>query len=564
MLIVNSRSLVGKVNELEYYANTYKIEVIVVTETWLSDVVPIEVVSILGFTLIRKDRKSGVGGGCAIYVREEISVKTRNDLSDPNFECLWSILRPKWLPRGVSRIAVASVYLPPSMDRERLDSFYEYFYSCYDIISCESPDTGFIVSGDFNPCSNGFDSKYLSNYCDTDLKQVVKNPTQNLNVLDLIFTNICSYYHPPEVNVPLSTSDHNMVIWKAKVQQSAVNTVKKIKFRPMPNDKLQQFGYCLSQYDWSSTLNAENVDDKVEVFTRVTNDMVNHYFPEKTARMHCDDKFFITAKIKGLLKKRDNAYKHKRMSEFKELRKRVSREIRKAKKTYYTKHFGGLNRNGDAHTWWKKVWKLTGKKRTHINLSEQGADVILNDKDAANMINSFFADLTEDFPEIQSEWLSYGQLDPLPAVPPEVVEKKLLSIKWNKAPGPNDPYLKIIKMFARPFSVPLANIFNASFGQKVFPKLWKEFHLAPISKVEPCTDLDEIRPIALTSTISKIQESFVVEWMHDDIASAICKEQYGGVPHSSAVLCSPHSSAGPFRHPIGLFWPQCKCRFSHV
>ena len=210
------------------------------------------------------------GGGCAIYVCQEISAKTCSDLSDPNFECLWLILRPKWLPRGVSRIVVASVYLPPSMDRERLESFYEYFYSCYDIISCESSDTGFIVAGDFNPCSNGFDSKYLSNYCDTDLKQVVKNPTRNLNLLDLIFTNICSYYDPPEVNAPLSTSDHYMVIWKAKVQQSAINTVKKIKFRPMPNDKLQQFGYCLSHYDWSSLFNAENVDGKVEVFTRVT------------------------------------------------------------------------------------------------------------------------------------------------------------------------------------------------------------------------------------------------------------------------------------------------------
>ena len=90
--------------------------------------------------------------------------------------------------------------------------------------------------------------------------------------------------------------------------------------------------------------------------------------------------------------------------------------------------------------------KLTGKKRTHINLSEQGADVILNDKDAASMINAVFADLTEDFPEIQSEWSSYGQLDTLPAVPPKVVEKKLLSIQWNKAPCPNDPYLKIIKI----------------------------------------------------------------------------------------------------------------------
>jgi hypothetical protein len=72
--------------------------------------------------------------------------------------------------------------------------------------------------------------------------------------------------------------------------------------------------------------------------------------------------------------------------------------------------------------------------------------------------------------------------------------------------------------------------------QKVFPKLWKEFYLAPIPKVEPCTDLDEIRPIALTSTISKIQESYVVDWMYDDIESTICKEQYGGVPRSSAVL----------------------------
>ena len=72
--------------------------------------------------------------------------------------------------------------------------------------------------------------------------------------------------------------------------------------------------------------------------------------------------------------------------------------------------------------------------------------------------------------------------------------------------------------------------------QKVFPKLWKEFYLAPIPKVEPCTNLDEIRPIALTSTISKIQESYVVDWMYDDIESTICKEQYGGVPRSSAVL----------------------------
>ena len=57
--------------------------------------------------------------------------------------------------------------------------------------------------------------------------------------------------------------------------------------------------------------------------------------------MHSDDKFFITTKIKRLLKKRDKAYMHKRMSKFKELRNRVVSEIRREKRAYYAKNIGG-------------------------------------------------------------------------------------------------------------------------------------------------------------------------------------------------------------------------------
>ena len=102
-----------------------------------------------------------------------------------------------------------------------------------------------------------------------------------------------------------------------------------------------------------------------------------------------------------------------------------------------------------------------------LNLSEQGSDSKLEDKDAANMINTFFA----DFPEIQSRWSSYGHSDVLPTVTPESVAKKLLSIQSNKAPGPNDPYLKIIKMFAYFFAIPLANIFNAEGVSKTVERV---------------------------------------------------------------------------------------------
>jgi hypothetical protein len=89
--------------------------------------------------------------------------------------------------------------------------------------------------------------------------------------------------------------------------------------------------------------------------------------------------------------------------------------------------------------WWKKVWKLTGKKKSSINLSEQGSDSKLEDKDAANMINTFFADLTNDFPEIQSRWSSYGHSDVLPTVTPESVAKSFCPFSLTKLPVQTTP-----------------------------------------------------------------------------------------------------------------------------
>ena len=41
--------------------------------------------------------------------------KLRLDLSNEQYECVWIVLRPFWLPRSISRIATACVYIPPSV-----------------------------------------------------------------------------------------------------------------------------------------------------------------------------------------------------------------------------------------------------------------------------------------------------------------------------------------------------------------------------------------------------------------------------------------------------------------
>ena len=100
VLVINSRSIRGKIEELVYYVNEFTIQIIIVTEAWLSADIPDDVINIPGFILIRKDRHNGFGGGCAIYVSEEIPMKIRQ----------WLTLRPKWFPRSVSRLAITSVY----------------------------------------------------------------------------------------------------------------------------------------------------------------------------------------------------------------------------------------------------------------------------------------------------------------------------------------------------------------------------------------------------------------------------------------------------------------------
>ena len=67
-----------------YYVNEFTIQIIIVTE--LSGDIPDNVINIPGFILIRKDRHNGFGGGCAIYVSDEIPMKIRNELSDTNIE----------------------------------------------------------------------------------------------------------------------------------------------------------------------------------------------------------------------------------------------------------------------------------------------------------------------------------------------------------------------------------------------------------------------------------------------------------------------------------------------
>ena len=80
---------------------------------------------------------------------------------------------------------------------------------------------------------------------------------------------------------------------------------------------------------------------------------------------------------------------------------------------------------------------------------------------------------------MSEDWLELLCTENLPRITvdqaqQELQKQKLQKINVNKAPGPNDPILKILKNFAKYFAILLTEIFNESFQSKIFPKAWKK------------------------------------------------------------------------------------------
>jgi hypothetical protein len=305
---------------------------------------------------------------------------------------------------------------------------------------------------------------------------------------------------------------------------------KRINVRP-----LKVFEQYISEYNWSPVLNASCINDKVSKFLEITTEMVDAFFPLKPVKIQVDDKPFINGRIKQLIQKRDKAYQLGRVDQPKLLRNLIVAEIRKAKRVFYERNIKPFH-NQNSKKWWTNVKRIVGNKRQNFDLSDPLSDAPMNDKQTADYINSFFTSLTKEYPKVKAKWLSFGSQDPLLPITTESVAKKLSNINVNKAPGPFDPNMKVIKSFAEHFAVPLPDIYNQSFRCKTFPEIWKISNICSVPKSSPCSLVEELRPIALTSTFSKLHESYVVEWILNDTNDKFSESQFGGLAGMSAVL----------------------------
>ena len=99
----------------------------------------------------------------------------------------------------------------------------------------------------------------------------------------------------------------------------------------------------------------------------------------------------------------------------------------------------------------------------------------------------------------------------------------------KKATEPNSIPTKLLKVFDKTISVPLANLINLYFEKGIFPKSLKIASVIPIFKKGDYLDCNNYRPISLTSNISKLLKKLIRTRLYSFLESnkVICNCQFG-------------------------------------
>ena len=143
----NTRSMANKLDEISVTITNNKCDIAIITESWLSSNITNDLIKIPGFSCIRNDRCDDQrGGGLCTYIRNTLDFLELKDLSHPDIESQWFLIKPKRLPRGIDVIVIASVYHPPQNNDLTLRN---HLFESLDNALTNFPNAGIVLLGDF-------------------------------------------------------------------------------------------------------------------------------------------------------------------------------------------------------------------------------------------------------------------------------------------------------------------------------------------------------------------------------------------------------------------------------
>ncbi len=531
VLNANAQSLPKKKCELVLYMREHNVGFGCITESWCPDAIPNKAVKIDNYNIERNNRNRCRGGGVLSYIHESIPHKKIEDLLSEEVETLWIRLNPPRLPRGYNPIVIGSIYHPPKSDDWTM---LNHIMQSLDWIKTKYQNAGLVLMGDFNTLPTQRLKQMYS------LKQLVTKPTHENSTLDLIFTNMGKFYSEPVHLPPLGKCKHQVIVCSPHPSFKQPVTKKEVKIvRSYSQNSKAMFGYELKQVDWTPLFQMEDVEEQYQFYSSMLQSLLDSHFPFKQVVRRENDKPWITEDFLRLLELRNKAWARKDKESYKFYRNKADRQRDQLQKTYYKAKISQLQ--DQPKEWWKELNNIIGKKDSSNPWSGiLNAEYDGNEHKLAERFNQFFQSITANMDPLDTSNLKLGQDIDVPdqyLVSVEDVEKSLMKVNVGKAPGPDGIPNWLLRDYAGIVGAPLAAIWNNTMRKGLLPTEWKSAEVIPLAKVTPPQSVEnDARPVSLTPTAVKQQESFVYRWLWDVVKDKINPNQYGCVKKSSTTM----------------------------
>lgn len=543
----STNSVLNKLSCLRNIVYGNDIDVIALTETWLSDQVGNHEILPVGYNIFRRDR-SGKRGGVLLAIKDSIPTES-SEFSSYSLEIVSIVIKSSF-----KNVMLAVCYRPPNSSSPEflpeLNRFLKYvadsnFRDAILVGDFNFPNIGWINASGFS--NTGTEIRFIDCLQTYSYSQLVNTFTRGNSLLHLICTT--NEHLIDNVDVSDDTgislfSDHKALTFDLKLKlypkvfcRRSAYDYSKGDFDGLVNslERIPLVDIVISESDVNVAW-----DKWKDTFLAAVDSFVPKVFRERlfTPPYISRDVLHAIKKKESLRRKAKAKNSPELLAKFRKVRQHIKCWINAKKKEYLSNLAESVFTNS------KPFWRYF--KSSTPDIMKFNESKLSTAEDKANAFNTYFAsvfnrDTSEQIPSNPTSPLG-NTLNELCVSASEV--KSLLSkLSPSKATGPDGIPSIFLKRCATVIAPSLAALFNLSLNQGKVPSEWKMANVVPIPKKNDPHDVTNYRPVSLLSIVSKVLEHVIFANVSNFVKSYLYDLQHGFRPNRSCVtqlLCVLH------------------------
>ena len=596
ILSLNIRSLVSKISDIRDEINNYsKFDVICFNETGcqlskLANGMPDLFLEGFHQPIIQDPvRKSGRGGGLAIYVNSRVCEDTEIDIIDTGLEKAsyageFLVVRIRHCKGSNESKIICNIYRSPS---HKEPDFFALQDAVLEKLNRFSSKHVLLV-GDYNMdlikhSSNTHCQHQIDTAAQHGFMQIVSRPTRitdhSATLIDHVYSN--SLEKTISCNIlTVDLSDHLAILTtislagshksrslKHRINLAGENTERRI-FNAA-NDAV--FTELIGQQDWSAVINQPDANSMYDSLSEIYDAHYNTAYPLiknriKRKNERKEPQPWILPWLEGACARKNLLYREfikkptvENSVTYKKLAKFCKKHCDKAKKKYQQKYF--VEHKSNSKMQWQMINNLLNrnqKVKSTIKLHNDDGDIVSSNDEVSEKFNKYFSNIATNIkakisvshpfdPGGQTKFLN----NPVPHsifLSPSTGTEIHDIIKTFKNKATLDTRIGALKAASNSVSFlnSMSTVINKSLEEGFFPTALKTARVIPIHKAGSKTEVSNYRPISLLSTFSKIYEKImhgrVLNFLESN--NSLHEMQYGFRPGRScehALLAAQNS-----------------------